>query len=292
MDAYWAGILRRGEEEGYRYQWRMLRRAPMGQSERHLASAAGCSLEFREHREYRPGDDLRHLDWNASARSDRLLVKVFEQELHPHLEVILDGSRSMDLLDSEKGRAALGLAAMLASSAEASGFSCRALLLRETCEIMGGISASPKEWTFNGFTSCVSGGQVLLREMPRWRPRSVRVLISDLFWPEDPVPIMAQLSYQAALVVVVQVLARADLAPPMRGQVRLVDVETGRQRDILANETVLRRYQEAFGQHQEQWQRACRQVAATLVQVVAEDFVEDWIPRPLLQAEILHQGRS
>ena len=292
MDAFWMRVLERGEREGYRYQWRVLRRSPVGQSDRHLASAAGSSLEFREHREYRPGDDLRHLDWHASARSDRLLVKVFEQELHPHLELILDGSRSMDLPESEKGRAALGLTAMLAAAAENSGFSYRLFLLQERCSMLASGSQLPTEWPFSGFTGHLSAGEVLLRDTPPWRPRSVRVLVSDLFWTEDPQLILAQLTWQAALVVLVQVLAEEDLAPPMRGQVRLVDIETGHQRDLLVNEAALERYRACLEQHQQQWERACRQTGATLVQVVAEQFIQDWTPRALLQAELLQPGKS
>jgi uncharacterized protein (DUF58 family) len=292
MDAYWTRILQRGEQEGYRYQWRALRRSPIGQSEHHLARVAGSSLEFREHREYHAGDDLRYLDWNASARSDRLLVKVFEQELHPYLELVLDASRSMDVEGSEKGRAALGLAALLAASARACGFAVRPWALRENCQPLGSTAAHPAEWTFDGFIARTSGGQVLLQAMPRWRPHSVRVLISDLFWPEDPLPIVAQLSYQAARVVLVQVVAQSDIAPPLSGQVRLVDVETGGQRDVLITDKVLQRYREAFAHHQEQWERACRQAGAVLVQVIAEAFVQDWVPWPLLRAEVLQLGKQ
>lgn len=292
MDTYWLATLERGEREGYRYQWRVQRRSPIGQSDRHLASAAGSSLEFREHREYRPGDDLRHLDWHASARSDRWLVKVFEQELHPHLDLILDGSRSMDLPHSEKARAALGLSALLAAAADTSGFACRTFLLLDRCTMLAGTGLAPSDWAFDGFTGTVSGGEVLLRESPPWRPRSLRVLVSDLFWPEDPLPIVAQLSWQAAQVVLVQVVAQADLAPPWRGRVHLQDIETGRHRDILVNQAILERYQSAFARHQEQWQRACRQTGATLVQVVAEEFLRDWTPWPILHAEILQLGKA
>ncbi|MCS7167443.1 MAG: DUF58 domain-containing protein [Gemmatales bacterium] len=287
MRVAWSAIVQRGEQEGCRYRWRLLRRSPAGQSDRYLTSAPGSSLEFREHRDYQPGDDLRYLDWNASARSDRLLVKVFEQEVHPQLELVLDASRSMDLAGSEKGPAALGLASLLAAAALASGFACRAWILRETCQPLGSLSASPSEWVFEGFTGRVSGAQVLLHEAPPWRPRSVRVLLSDLFWPEDPVAVLAQLSWQAAWVVIVQVVARADVAPSLRGQVRLVDVETGRVREVLVNEAMLRRYRDAWTQHQEQWQRACRQVGASFVQVVAEEFIRDWTPWPLLHSEVL-----
>src|SRR5207342_1456310 len=48
-----------------------------------------------EHRDYRPGDDLRMLDWRAYARNDRYTVKRFEQETHLRASLLLDVSASM-----------------------------------------------------------------------------------------------------------------------------------------------------------------------------------------------------
>ena len=62
-----------------------------------LSQRAGSSLEFRDHRAYEPGDDLRHIDWNAYARTDQLTIKLFREEVTPHLDVVIDTSRSMDL---------------------------------------------------------------------------------------------------------------------------------------------------------------------------------------------------
>src|SRR6185295_13092865 len=61
----------------------------------HKSPHRGASVIFAEHREYRPGDDLRLLDWRAFARSDRHQVKRFEQETHLRASLVLDRSGSM-----------------------------------------------------------------------------------------------------------------------------------------------------------------------------------------------------
>jgi uncharacterized protein (DUF58 family) len=61
----------------------------------HRSPRKGFSVEFAEHRPYLPGDDLRYLDWKIVARSDRWLVKQFEEETNLRCTIVLDVSRSM-----------------------------------------------------------------------------------------------------------------------------------------------------------------------------------------------------
>lgn len=61
----------------------------------HRSPHRGASVVFVEHREYKPGDDLRLLDWRAFARSDRHQIKRFEQETHLSATLVLDASGSM-----------------------------------------------------------------------------------------------------------------------------------------------------------------------------------------------------
>jgi len=62
----------------------------------HRSPHRGFSVEFAEHREYSPGDDLRHLDWVAWARSDRYYIKQYEQETNLRAYILLDASASMN----------------------------------------------------------------------------------------------------------------------------------------------------------------------------------------------------
>lgn len=61
----------------------------------HRSPHRGASVEFAEHREYVPGDDLRHLDWRIYGRTDRFFVKRYEEETNLTLSIVLDVSESM-----------------------------------------------------------------------------------------------------------------------------------------------------------------------------------------------------
>jgi len=56
---------------------------------------SGSSIEFAEHKEYAPGDDVRHIDWKAAARIDRTYIKRFEDETEMRTYLLLDASASM-----------------------------------------------------------------------------------------------------------------------------------------------------------------------------------------------------
>ncbi len=57
----------------------------------------GCSVDFIEHRPYMPGDDVRNIDWRATARTGQPLLKMCAQEVSPAVDILLDGSESMGL---------------------------------------------------------------------------------------------------------------------------------------------------------------------------------------------------
>lgn len=61
----------------------------------HRANVHGASVEFSEHKEYSPGDELRHVDWKAYAKADRYYVKQYEQESQLTVYLVLDASASM-----------------------------------------------------------------------------------------------------------------------------------------------------------------------------------------------------
>ncbi|MCP3861186.1 MAG: DUF58 domain-containing protein, partial [Phycisphaeraceae bacterium] len=73
-----------------------------------LGRGAGSSLEFMDFRNYVPGDDLRHVDWQAYARTGQLTVRLFREETAPSLDVIADTTRSMGVTEG-KARALLDL---------------------------------------------------------------------------------------------------------------------------------------------------------------------------------------
>ena len=81
----------------------------------HKSPHRGASVVFVEHREYRPGDDLRLLDWRAFARTDRDVIKRFEQETQLRATLVLDRSGSMDFSGATGPRKVDHAAALLAA---------------------------------------------------------------------------------------------------------------------------------------------------------------------------------
>src|SRR5438132_13823259 len=69
----------------------------------HKSPFRGFSIEFTQHREYVPGDDIRHLDWKVLGRTDRYYLKQYEQETNYVAHILLDGSESMRYGSGLKG---------------------------------------------------------------------------------------------------------------------------------------------------------------------------------------------
>src|SRR5947207_173189 len=62
----------------------------------------GSGIEFADHREYAPGDDLRYLDWNLFGRQDKLQIRLFEEQEDLYIYLLIDGSLSMTLGNPQK----------------------------------------------------------------------------------------------------------------------------------------------------------------------------------------------
>jgi len=276
-----------GMRVGARYALAAANRAPLGAEGEHLAHRAGASLEFMDHREYQLGDDLRRINWAAYARSDKLTVKLFREEVSPHCDIVIDASRSMALPDSAKPNATVALAALFAVAADNAGFAHNVHLAGAGCRPVGGGRTSPESWDGIDFEYAGTPDESFDRVGPGWPARGIRVLLSDLLWVADPLACLTRFGQDASAVVVVQVLAAADAEPPAHGNVRLVDSETDATMEIFLDATARQRYVSALAGHQENWRRAAVQTGAVLTTVIAENLLDDWRLDDLLAADVL-----
>jgi len=265
-----------GEQAASRFALAAPRRLPMGAGGVQLSNRSGSSLEFRDHREYQAGDDLRRIDWSAYGRTDRLIVKLYREEVSPHVDIVIDGSKSMKLEGTEKLQAVLGLAAVFAGAASNAGFSHTAWLAGQACLPVEGGNARPPVWPALSFDYDGNIDESFATGRPRWRRQGMRILISDLLWLGDPLTSLASLSRDAASVLVVQVLSSEDAAPQSRGNQRLIDSESGQVREIFVDSTALARYKASLDRHQQSWRMACRQIGGVMVNVIAEELVRGW----------------
>jgi uncharacterized protein (DUF58 family) len=287
MTATIAQSLAEGQQAGARYALAAPRRSPQGTSGSQLGRLAGESMEFMDHREYQPGDDLRRLDWAAYARSDKMIVKLFRQEVCPHLDIVIDGSRSMDLQGSQKGRATAVLAAAITTAAVNSGHTHRAFVAGRGCQPIANGTTLPALWEGLSFDAPQSPPEAFRTLPPPWRPHGIRALVSDLLWLGEPLELLSAMSGGAAAVYVIEVLAAADVNPEHQGNVRLVDSEDDLVEEVFLDATALARYRDNIQRHRDAWRRAARQVGALLVPMVAEEVCSGWDFSPLVEAGIL-----
>src|SRR5918992_932796 len=81
----------------------------------HRSPFHGYSAEFSQYRHYRPGDDLKYVDWKLFARTDRFYTKQFRETTNVAVEIVIDASASMDFSGSS-GVSKLHYARMLAAA--------------------------------------------------------------------------------------------------------------------------------------------------------------------------------
>ncbi len=279
--------LQRGTEAGGRYALAVPREAGSAASGMRTGHRAGHSLDFRDFRDYHPGDDLRWVDWSVFARTDRLTVRLFQEEVCPHADIVLDNSASMALADTRKGEAAAGIAALLAVAAGNARFSVHVWACREALSRLPGDATRPATWDTLAFDVRENLGDVLRRQPPALKRRGIRFLVSDLLWPGEPAAVLQRLGDGAADMHIIHLLAADDVAPADHGFLRITDAETGEELDLFLDDAARQRYAAGLEAHVQAWTEACRKFHVALHRVVAEDFVRTWTLDALLQAGVL-----
>ncbi len=219
----------------------------------HRSPLFGFSVEFAEHREYSPGDELKHLDWKVLARSERYVVKQYEQETNLRAILIVDHSESMafgpvDIAGRETGRGskyeyACVLAAALGHILVEQGDSVGLLMAARqvTQQVPPSASRGRLLNICTALLSVTPGEQTdlpgaLRRLAAQLTRRSVVVLISDLFDnTEELLAVMGQLHHRGHEVLVFQVLdpseAVFDVGNTSHGITVIRDMETGAEFD-------------------------------------------------------------
>jgi len=272
MDTAIRQALRDGEKLGLRYALQIPQVAASGRTGSRAGRRAGSSIDFQDYRDYQPGDDLRFIDWGIYARSDRLTIKLFREEVTPHLDLIVDCSRSMNLADTSKAAAVAKLSALLATAAANAQCTQAVWLSGEGFQRLPNDTLTPSAWDVPAMNSRRTPEQSFEILPPKLRRLGVRVLISDLLWPGEPAQLLRRLREGAAALFVVQLLARDDITPPEHGNLRVVDSETGEENEIYIDSSVARQYSDNLAQLQQSWSDACRQCGAHMTTLIAEDL--------------------
>jgi uncharacterized protein (DUF58 family) len=230
----------------------------------------GASVDFQDHRAYVPGDDPRHLDWGAYARTDGYTMKLFRAEVSPRLDLALDVSGSM-ALTAEKEMRSLELLALVLGIARQDGISVRIYALHSTGQwrrLEMQTAANVKSMHELGLYTA-KGGRLPLAEIP-WRAGSLRVLISDLLLPQPPERELALLGRENGSAIILAPGLRAEAAPDWEGNLELLDCESRQVRQQRVEPFLLARYRKNYERHFDLWRQEARRRAVPLARISCE----------------------
>jgi uncharacterized protein (DUF58 family) len=190
----------------------------------HKSPYHGFSVEFAEHREYTPGDDLKHLDWKVFGRSDRLFIKEYELETNLRSHILLDTSESMDY--GSKDVSKLELASHIAASMaylilrqqDSVGMVCFDKEVKSfipTSSSMGHLRPILGTLAASNAQNKTDLGVVLNTLAERIQRRGLIILISDLFdKPEAILKSLQHFTHKRHDVIVFHVLDEYELTFP------------------------------------------------------------------------------
>jgi uncharacterized protein (DUF58 family) len=247
-----------------------LRRLHAGVPEgRRALRGEGGRFLFRGHRAYRPGDDLRRLDWKVAARLDRLVVREFDVERDLLSEVWLDGSASLGPLG---GRVAAWRAAALAVAAGvAEDGRVRLGLVRdgnpgETLEVGSpGEVGSALHWLAAQHPRGRAGWAAALPRLRARLPRGARlVLVSDLLSRADP-GVLSTFGGRGVRGALLHLRVPEVNAPAPGRPLRLVDAETGEERIVALDAGGAARAAARAQAHADLWARHAAAVGLAYV---------------------------
>ncbi|MEG0258820.1 MAG: DUF58 domain-containing protein [Lysinibacillus sp.] len=254
----------------------------------HRSQRFGASLDFSDFREYHLGDDVRQVDWNVFARTDKYFIKRFLDEQEMRVHILLDTTKSM----GEEAKwtfarqivATLGL--MVLGRDDRLSFSFvqddakppfrrkGAMYRRAFLQVVTDIEEA---MYVNSFA------QSALKVMPK--DSTVLFIVTDGLEPIDEwEQLLKRLPRFAGDVRILQIVTEEELSPHYSGDVRLLDRETGRDVNVTMSSKVIETYDTRRRLHEEELEAICRRFGVRKIQLKVEDGLQHAVFQQLLKA--------
>jgi uncharacterized protein (DUF58 family) len=214
----------------------------------HRSPDFGFSQEFAEYRAYTPGDDLRHVDWNLFARTERCYLKRYRGESNSQLTVLLDASNSMQYtsgppskMDYARYLAAALFYLAIHNQRDAAGL----IVFDEDVREYIRPSTRPGQLArlFAGLEQAAPRAQTdfakpLEHLQNAQHRRGIAIVISDFYEkPETILHDIAPLRFRGNEVILFHVLDPQEIRPAMKSSAILVDLETNRRIEVIPEYT-------------------------------------------------------
>lgn len=202
----------------------------------HQSPYHGFSVEFAEHRPYMPGDPIRHIDWKVYARTDRYVLKRFQEETNLKSYILLDTSASMGFSSSDFSKLQYGislsaaLAYLMIEQRDAVGlvlFDDEIRKLLPPRSVRSYLNLILKELEATAPSGRTRVADTLHRVAERMKRRGLVILISDMI--DEPETVMSGLEhfrYDGHEVIVLQVLDPLEISFAFPQDARFRDLET------------------------------------------------------------------
>lgn len=230
---------------------------------RELGSSGG---EFAEHLPYAGIEDYRHIDWNAYARSNTLVIKRFDQDRDVTVDILIDTSASMNLgnprkLDHARKLAAavsyvaladldrLGLTSINLEQALATSFP-RTQGKGQILNVLSYLDSLES----NGQTQLSKGIDLLLSRPQRL---GLVLLFSDWYDPDGFQPALDRLRHRGLEIHVIQVYSPEEAVPAELGELELYETEWQERRKVIVTAAIRDRYTQAFKRYQNELMYYC-----------------------------------
>lgn len=253
-----------------------------GQAGDFQGAGVGSSLDFQDHRNYSPGDDPRHINWQAYARTGNYSMKLYREEVRPMIDLVFDVSDSM-FFDPLKRTRSIQLFYFAVHSALKSGASLKAHLVR------GGVGRPLSDDAVHGHAWAREAEALpatAAASPPDLRPialrsQSLRIFLSDLLFTGSPESHLLALGRANGRGIVLTPYLESEARPDWQGNYEFVEAESLARQAHRIDRAVMKRYDTAYRRHFALWSSMSRRHDIVIARVPAE---------PELQKSLQHEA--
>lgn len=258
-------------------------RLSQGMSGARKSSAKGSSVEFSDFREYRLGDDIRRIDWNAYGRTDKLYIKQFMEEKEGIFQIFIDTSHSMSFGEVPKSKMALQAAGALSYIILNNLDRVYINEMKENSLVKGkGVTGKAAfSHVLKDLDRIAFDGRTTLNKTILSRPvqmGGVSIIISDFLDKEGIEEAIKYLAYRKQTIVLIQILSKEEIQVNYEGTINILDMETDERVKITMSNATIKKYMEQLENMQGKLQNLARKYGAHYIFMQSdEDLVHEML---------------
>lgn len=243
----------------------------------------GNSVEFSDFREYFLGDDIRRIDWNVYARTEKYFIRLFVDERQMHNQILVDCSASMACGKPEKAEAALRVAAAFGYLSVASMDRVSYSMLKGNRAENLGFKIATKDAFYRAaqmmedteFEGEVNIDKAVINMENPGCDDGMTIIISDFLTESDWKKAVDFLLYRKREVLLIQVLSPDELYPDLDGRLDMIDSENeAYNMRVIMTKKMVEAYQKALDSYENEIIDFCASRGVTFFTVCSDDPIE------------------